>query len=143
MPLLDSFPDFRYVNFDNLFKMLFLSVLSLLLLSTSITAHPHSSSSSLSKRCVNSADDRTCWGDYDISTNYYEVSPDTGVVREYWFDITNTTASPDGIEHLIMAVNGTVPGPTIIADWGDTVGELTSCFTLSSREPSSPVHILT
>jgi hypothetical protein len=92
------------------------------------------SPSTLSKRCTNSATDRSCWGDYDITTNYYDEGPDTGVVREYWFEITNTTAAPDGIERLILSINGTVPGPTIIADWGDTVGELTCSellFTLS------------
>lgn len=46
--------------------------------------------SSLSKRCVNSATDRSCWGDYDISTDYYQVVPDTGVTREYWLDVQNT-----------------------------------------------------
>ncbi|CAK7244933.1 MAG: hypothetical protein STHCBS139747_006498 [Sporothrix thermara] len=79
---------------------------------------PHAA---LAKRCTNSADDRGCWGDYDINTNYYETAPDTGVVREYWWEITNTTAAPDGIERTILSINGTVPGPTIYADWGDTV----------------------
>lgn len=36
----------------------------------------------------------------------------------------NTTCSPDGVERICLSVNGTVPGPTIIADWGDTVGKL-------------------
>ncbi|KAH8882067.1 putative extracellular dihydrogeodin oxidase/laccase [Thozetella sp. PMI_491] len=90
-------------------------------LATLITARPHDPAFSLSKRCTNSADDRSCWGDYDVSTNYYDESPDTGVTREYWFDITNTTAAPDGIEKIILAINGTVPGPTIYADWGDTI----------------------
>ncbi|KAE9365617.1 multicopper oxidase [Stipitochalara longipes BDJ] len=79
------------------------------------------SSNTLSKRCTNSATDRSCWGDYDTSTNYYTTVPDTGVTREYWFDVQNGTASPDGIERVVLTVNGTVPGPTIIADWGDTV----------------------
>lgn len=82
-----------------------------------------SSTPKLSKRCTNSAEDRSCWGDYDISTNYYDEAPDTGVVREYYFNIVNTTAAPDGIERVVLSVNGSVPGPTIIADWGDTVGE--------------------
>lgn len=77
--------------------------------------------SSLSKRCVNSASDRSCWGDYDLSTNYYDVVPDTGVTREYWFSIENGTAAPDGIERIVLTVNGSVPGPTIIADWGDNI----------------------
>ncbi|KAJ5771101.1 uncharacterized protein N7511_003152 [Penicillium nucicola] len=72
--------------------------------------------------CVNSASDRSCWKDgYDISTNYYEEVPDTGVVREYWFNVENTTASPDGVEMPVQLINGSFPGPTIIADWGDTV----------------------
>lgn len=74
---------------------------------------------SLSKRCTNSASDRSCWGDYDLSTNYYDEVPDTGVTREYWFNVENTTASPDGVERIVLAVNGSVPGPTIIGDWGD------------------------
>ncbi|TDZ26366.1 Laccase-2 [Colletotrichum orbiculare MAFF 240422] len=80
---------------------------------------------SLEKRqdCTfDSAASPTCWdGTHDIQTDWYVEAPNTGVVREYWFDITNTTAAPDGVERIILAVNGSVPGPTIIADWGDTV----------------------
>lgn len=76
---------------------------------------------SLAKRCVNSASDRSCWGDYDISTNYYDNVPNTGVTREYWFSVENITAAPDGVDRIVLAINGSVPGPTIIADWGDEV----------------------
>jgi hypothetical protein len=79
----------------------------------------------VSKRCVNGATDRSCWGDYDISTNYYDTVLDTGVTREYWFDIQNGTAARDGVERIVLTVNGTIPGPTIIADWGDSVSK---CF---------------
>lgn len=103
--------------------MLFTSFICSLFLATKVTAAPQSSAPSLSKRCTNSADDRSCWGDYDISTNYYEEAPDTGVTREYWFNIVNTTAAPDGVERVVLSVNGSIPGPTIIADWGDTVGK--------------------
>ena len=73
--------------------------------------------------CTNSVSNRACWSDgFDISTNYYEEVPDTGVVREYWFNIENTTAAPDGVEMPVQLINGSFPGPTIIADWGDTVG---------------------
>ncbi|RDW85906.1 multicopper oxidase-1 [Coleophoma crateriformis] len=96
-------------------------LLALLAAAPLALAAPKFEAPSLFKRCTNSAEDRSCWGDYDLSTNYYDEAPDTGVVREYWFDITNTTAAPDGIERMILAINGTVPGPTIIADWGDTV----------------------
>lgn len=87
---------------------------------------PSSHSNTISKRaCTNSASDRACWGDYDISTNYYDTVPDTGVTREYWFDIQNGTADPDGVDRIVLSVNGSIPGPTIIADWGDTVGKCT------------------
>ncbi|KAI1135401.1 putative multicopper oxidase [Hypoxylon sp. FL0543] len=62
-----------------------------------------------------------CWGDHSLSTNWYDEIPDTGVTREYWFEIQNGTAAVDGVERIVLTVNGSVPGPTIIADWGDTV----------------------
>jgi FtsP/CotA-like multicopper oxidase with cupredoxin domain len=49
------------------------------------------------------------------------VVPDTGVTREYWFNLQQSTAAPDGISRMVMTINGTIPGPTIIADWGDWV----------------------
>lgn len=58
------------------------------------------------------------WQGFDINTNYYEQVPDTGVVREYYFNITNTTAAPDGRETQVQLVNGIFPEPMIIADWG-------------------------
>lgn len=71
--------------------------------------------------CSHSPTDRACWGKFDLSTNYYEEVPYTGVTREYWLNIVNTTAAPDGNERVVLTVNGTIPGPTIIADWGDEV----------------------
>lgn len=76
------------------------------------------------------------------STNYYDEVPDTGVTVEVsstpllcwdqipdfrlfssqvYLELVNTTASLDGVERNVLLVNGTFPGPTIIADWGDTV----------------------
>jgi hypothetical protein len=79
--------------------------------------------------CINTTSSRTCWGDgFDIFTKYYEDARNTGLVREYWFNIENTTASPNGVEMPVQLINGSFPGPTIIADWGDTVGK--------SRKPS-------
>ncbi|USP73626.1 hypothetical protein yc1106_00900 [Curvularia clavata] len=49
------------------------------------------------------------------------VVPDTGVTREYWLELTDVTVAPDGVSRSAMAVNGTIPGPTLFADWGDTV----------------------
>ncbi|KAL4894413.1 extracellular dihydrogeodin oxidase/laccase [Aspergillus ambiguus] len=77
---------------------------------------------SRSDSCVHSASNMACWSNgFDISTDYYEHVPDTGVIREYWFNIENTTAAPDGVELPVQLINGSFPGPTIIADWGDTV----------------------
>jgi hypothetical protein len=97
-------------------------------LGASVPTHSQRSS------CVNSAEDRSCWTDgFDLSTNYYEKVPDTGVTREYWFTIENGTAAPDGVELPVQLINGSFPGPTIIADWGDTVGEY-SCGRACSLE---------
>lgn len=98
----------------------------------------------------NTAANRSVWCDYDLQTDWYTEVPNTGVtvevlplihmlqqnpspvifvlsltVVQYWFNIINTTAAPDGIERMILAVNGSVPGPAIEANWGDTVGKAT------------------
>jgi hypothetical protein len=39
---------------------------------------PASPSQPSHTQCVNSPTDRQCWGEFDINTNYYEVTPDTG-----------------------------------------------------------------
>jgi len=99
--------------------------LALLLWPGLAVSAPQGSSTLLSKRCdFNSSSTPNCWGKYDINTNYYEDGPDTGVIREYWFDLVNKTMSVDGVERMVLSINGTVPGPTIIADWGDTVGTI-------------------
>lgn len=33
------------------------------------------------KRCTNGPSSRSCWGNYDISTDYYTKWPSTGVTR--------------------------------------------------------------
>ncbi|KAM3504828.1 hypothetical protein MY11210_008207 [Beauveria gryllotalpidicola] len=69
----------------------------------------------------NTATTRSQWCDFSIDTNYYDEVPDTGNTREYYFDVQELTAAPDGFERIVYAVNGSVPGPTIVADWGDNV----------------------
>ena len=91
--------------------MIHLLILSILLATAS--SHP--------VLAVTGENPHAIWNGYDLSTNYYEQVPDTGVVREYFFDIVNTTAAPDGRDRGVLLVNGEFPGPTIIADWGDTV----------------------
>jgi hypothetical protein len=129
---------------------------SLALLISGTSAAPHVSPS-LSKRCTNSASDRSCWGDYDLSTNYYDEVPDTGVTVEVripnswneilltiiqvWLELVNTTASLDGVERDVLLVNGTFPGPTIIADWGDTVGTGLRLSCLNSTYKVTVVYL--
>ncbi|KAK0664067.1 Laccase-2 [Lasiodiplodia hormozganensis] len=93
-----------------------------------------STSSASASACTgNTANDRSTWCDYDLQTDWYTEVPDTGVTVEYWFEVTNTTVSPDGIERIGLAVNGSIPGPTIEANWGDTVG-YHSHFSLQAWE---------
>ncbi|KAK8152597.1 Cupredoxin [Phyllosticta citrichinensis] len=58
---------------------------------------------------------------YDINTDYYEFVPKTCRTVDYTLVVTNTTISPDGVPRIGLLVNGTMPGPTIEANWGDTV----------------------
>jgi hypothetical protein len=75
-----------------------------------------------------------CWGEWSLSTDWYKSAPNTGVIREYWFNVSQHYAAPDGVERLVMTINGSVPGPTIYADWGDTIGK--------SHHPQSGHYIL-
>lgn len=66
--------------------------LSFSLIVTQITAYKvprlYSSLNPIDRRqttnstCENTATSRNCWGNYSIDTNYYDVTPDTGVTRE-------------------------------------------------------------
>ncbi|EKG09558.1 Cupredoxin [Macrophomina phaseolina MS6] len=88
---------------------------------------------------MNGPHSRKCWGNYSIDTDWYTETPYTGVVREYWFLVENTTVAPDvhaplgcaignawqadlgwqGYETWALTVNRSIPGPTIEANWGD------------------------
>ncbi|OKL59367.1 hypothetical protein UA08_05049 [Talaromyces atroroseus] len=69
----------------------------------------------------NNPHDRSTWCDYDIHTDYYSIAPDTGDTREYWFELKEATLAPDGIPRYTQTINGSIPGPTIYANWGDEV----------------------
>lgn len=69
--------------------------------------------------CQHGPTSRDCWGKYSIDTNYYDVIPHTGVTREYWLSVVRVDCAPDGYERTCLTFNGTLPGPPIIADWGD------------------------
>ncbi|KAK0612001.1 multicopper oxidase-domain-containing protein [Immersiella caudata] len=71
--------------------------------------------------CENTPTSRQCWGEYSLDTNYYEVTPDTGRTVEYWLSAEEHPCAPDGYSRTCMTFNGTIPGPTIIANWGDNI----------------------
>lgn len=58
--------------------------------------------------------------------------------RWLWFSIENTTAAPDGVEIPVQLINGSFPGPTIVADWGDTVCRSSICPNVLD----SPIRVM-
>jgi FtsP/CotA-like multicopper oxidase with cupredoxin domain len=69
----------------------------------------------------NTASTRDQWCDYNIHTDYTTIVPTTNVTREYWFNLERVTVAPDGRSRKAIAINGSIPGPTIEANWGDEV----------------------
>ncbi|KAI0390094.1 multicopper oxidase [Xylariaceae sp. FL0594] len=72
----------------------------------------------------NTAQNRTCWTPgYDIKTDYEAKTP-PGQVRTFNWVVTerNNWTAPDGtVKSKVMLINNAYPGPTLAADWGDTV----------------------
>jgi FtsP/CotA-like multicopper oxidase with cupredoxin domain len=85
------------------------------------TPIPSSSSSDSSICSGNTATTRDEWCDYDINTDYTTTVPETNVTRVYYFNLEQVTVSPDGRSRSAVAINGSIPGPTIEANWGDEV----------------------
>lgn len=69
----------------------------------------------------NAPDNRQQWCDYDINTDYTTTFPNTGVTREFWLVLDQTIIAPDGRPRWALTVNGSMPGPTLEVNWGDTV----------------------
>ncbi|KAK1993381.1 multicopper oxidase [Colletotrichum falcatum] len=89
----------------------------------------------------NTASTRSQWCDLSVDTDYNTVVPDTGVTREYWLELTDVTVAPDGVSRTAMAINGSIPGPTLFADWGDTVRvHVTNSLTTSENGTSIHFH---
>jgi FtsP/CotA-like multicopper oxidase with cupredoxin domain len=80
------------------------------------------------------------WGDRTASgTNPYTSAPVTGVVRSYNFVISRGYLAPDGVELELLLINGQYPGPTIEADWGDTI-QVTVTNSISGPEEGTALH---
>ncbi|KAI8686049.1 Laccase 4 [Fusarium keratoplasticum] len=95
-----------------------------LVLATPISTLPETHHTQIQRRepCSgNTPSTRDQWCDFDIHSDYYTVTPETGVTREYWLEISEVLVALDGVERPAQAINGTIPGPTLFADWGDEV----------------------
>jgi FtsP/CotA-like multicopper oxidase with cupredoxin domain len=89
----------------------------------------------------NTASTRSEWCDHSIDTDASIEIPDTGVTREYWLELTDVVVAPDGVSRTAMAINGSIPGPTLIADWGDmVVVHVTNSLTTSNNGTSIHFH---
>ncbi|KAK8111013.1 Laccase-2 [Apiospora kogelbergensis] len=121
-----------------------LSLLPVLALIRPSLAVPRADNARLATRSVcngNTAGTRSQWCDFNIDTDYTTTSPDTGVTREYWLELTDPQLSPDGRQRYTQVINGTIPGPTLYADWGDTVVvHLTNNLAHSSNGTSIHFH---
>lgn len=80
------------------------------------------------------------WGSRTAgNTNPYSNPPNTGVVRSYDFVIERATLAPDGVERSVILINGQFPGPTIEANWGDTI-EVTVTNKITDCEEGTSLH---
>ncbi|KAI9654427.1 MAG: hypothetical protein M1831_005393 [Alyxoria varia] len=73
--------------------------------------------------CTHGPNTRSCWtSGMSIATDFDRKWPTTGQTKSYQLTITNTTCNPDGThERICLLFNNQYPGPTIRANWGDTI----------------------
>ena len=60
------------------------------------------------------------WDPSTINTNPYTDPPNTNITVQKTLVISRGIISPDGVNRSVMLINGSFPGPTLEADWGDT-----------------------
>jgi hypothetical protein len=70
----------------------------------------------------NTPDTRSSWcNGLSIHSDRDTSAPDTGDVCEYDFTIGSVQWDFEGDKRPALAVNGQIPGPAIVCNWGDTV----------------------
>lgn len=79
------------------------------------------------------------WSTFDTQTNYYEETPNTGVIRYYDFTVSHDYIAPDGYERPVLLVNGAFPGPMIEANWGDMI-QVTVHNNVTNPEEGLALH---
>ncbi|EFX01919.1 laccase-1 precursor [Grosmannia clavigera kw1407] len=72
-------------------------------------------------------------------TDAYANFPTTGVIRSYEWTVSRGTLAPDGYEMPVILVNGQFPGPTIEANWGDTI-QVTVHNKIRGPEEGTAIH---
>ena len=60
------------------------------------------------------------WLPANIGTDPYTNPPDTNVTVHKTLVISRGNIAPDGVNRSVILINGSFPGPTLEADWGDT-----------------------
>ncbi|KAG0650374.1 Dihydrogeodin oxidase [Hyphodiscus hymeniophilus] len=81
------------------------------------------------QRHAGTAQNRSYWSPgFDINTDYEKYTP-PGRLREYELTVSQAWIAPDGYLAYGTVFNGQYPGPTIEANWGDTL-----------PNPQSPEH---
>ncbi|KAG8164889.1 hypothetical protein KVR01_005164 [Diaporthe batatas] len=65
--------------------------------------------------------------------------PNTGVTRNYTFDISRAVLAPDGYEKPMIVINGQYPGPMIEANLGDWI-KVTVRNAITEPEEGTAVH---
>ncbi|KAL7800157.1 laccase [Trichoderma ceciliae] len=79
------------------------------------------------------------WSTLDTNTNYYNTSPNTGVIRSYDFTVSRGVIAPDGYQRNVLLVNGAFPGPMIEANWGDII-QVTLHNNITGPEEGTALH---
>ncbi|CAK7229664.1 hypothetical protein SCUCBS95973_007299 [Sporothrix curviconia] len=80
------------------------------------------------------------WGTLTANaTDAYTTHPNTGVIRSYDFTISRGTLAPDGYSKSMILINGGFPGPTIEANWGDTI-QVTVHNNITGPEEGTALH---
>lgn len=73
------------------------------------------------------------------TTNPYEQSPTTGVIRSYDFTITRGFLAPDGVNKSVLLINSQFPSPKLEANWGDTF-QITVHNQITGPEEGTSLH---
>lgn len=80
------------------------------------------------------------WGNRTADrTNPYTSAPSTGIIRPFNFTIARAKMAPDVVERDVLVVNNAFPGPTIEANWGDTI-EVTITNNITGPEEGTSLH---